>query len=297
MASRINLNIVAAWRRLSLRGRLLLLVATAILPLLAFSLIAQYLAYRDAVARINDRTLVLAHSAAFGVEQELQKYIAVLEVLAVAPSLLAGDLVTFRRRVEDFLGPRLPNANLLLLSADGQQLMNTGLPPGAPLPVRQSLGSMRQAMETGGPTVSDLYHGVVVDRPVIGINVPVKREDGSVAQILSLNPASEAFDEIIRRQQMPAGWFVAVFDRQGVIVTRVPNREQFVGRQAAPQFLQHLMGQRDGVVENTTREGVPVLTAFVHSEHFGWAVAISVPRTELTKPAYDAFIGTLAGGG
>jgi hypothetical protein len=53
------------WRAapaLSLRARLLLLVVASVMPLLAFSLVSQYLQYRQAVAATGQQTLELARS-------------------------------------------------------------------------------------------------------------------------------------------------------------------------------------------------------------------------------------------
>jgi PAS domain S-box-containing protein len=146
---------------------------------------------------------------------------------------------------------------------------------------------------TGRPTVSDLFFGVAVRRPVIAIDVPVKRVDGAVAYVLALNPGLDDFERIIRRQQLPDDRFTAVFDRHGITVARVPGADQFIGRPAAPEFLPLLLDHQEGVIETETHEGVPVIAVFSHAGQFGWSVGIGVPRATLIDPAIQAALRTL----
>src|SRR5207244_2478444 len=69
----------AAWRGLSLRWRLVLLVVAGVVPLLAFTLGHQYLQYREEVAATGRQTLALARSMSLVVEQEMRARIAALQ--------------------------------------------------------------------------------------------------------------------------------------------------------------------------------------------------------------------------
>jgi PAS domain S-box-containing protein len=288
---------ITAARGLSLRWRLVLLVVASVVPLLAFSLAHEYLGYRKDVATTGRQTLAIARSMSLLVEQELQARIATLQTLTVARALQAGDLAEFRAQAETVVAQQFPGANILLLKEDGQQVMNTILPPGAPLPVRPNLESTRQVFATGRPAVSNLYQGAVGPRPVVAIDVPVRGRDGTVAYVLSLSPSLEAFAEIIRRQHPPATWVVSVLDRRGVNIARVPNGDRFVGHEAPPSLLGPLQAEREAVVESTSLEGIPLLSVFSHAERFGWAVAIGVPLAELTGPALSEAMRTVAVGG
>lgn len=167
------------------------------------------------------------------VEQELQSYIAALQALSSSRSLEAGDFAEFHRCAEAVVGHQFPGANILVLREDGQQIMNTIVPTGAPLPVRTNLGSTREVFTTGHPVVSDLYVGAVVPRPVKAIDVPVTGSNGNVIYTLSLNPNFGIFADIIRRQAIPPHWLITVVDRRGVIIARVPDGG-YVRREEAP---------------------------------------------------------------
>jgi signal transduction histidine kinase len=283
--------------RLSLRARLLLLAVASMVPLLAFSLGSQYLQYRDAVAAAGGQTLELARSMSLVVDQELRARMVALQVLAVSPTLRGNDIATFRAQAQAVIAQQFPGSNLILLRPDGQQLMNTLVPPDAPLPVRPNLDSMRQVFATGLPAVSDAYMSAIGPRLVVAIDVPVKRDDGSIAYVLSSNPQLEDFGAIVRRQRLREGWVVSIYDRNGVNVARSPNPERFVGQPAGAELFNHLLTEREGIFENVSRDGFAVVAAFSHSAQFGWAVAVGLPRSELTAPALGAVTRTLAAGG
>jgi len=284
-------------RGLSLRARLILLVIASLVPLLGFSLGREYVEYEAAFTDTRQRTLVLARGMARTIEQEIHAHIVVLEALAQSTSLRSGDFDWFRTRAEAVVAQQFPGSSIIVLREDGQQLMNTLLPRGAPLPVRADLTTVRQVFATGEPAVSDLYQGAVGPRPVVAIDVPVKRGDGSVAYVLSINPHLEAFAEVIRRARPADSWIASVFDRQGVNIARTLSPERYVGQKAGAVLLGRLQAQREGISVNVSREGIELLSAFCRTEKFGWSVSIGVPLAELRTPALQSALGTLAMGG
>src|SRR5262249_1989560 len=248
------------------------------------------------VTAIGRQTLELVRSMSVVVEQELRTRMVALEVLALAPALQHNDITAFRMEAEAVIQQQFPGSNLIVLREDGQTLMNTLLPPAAPLRVRPDMTSARRVFATGQPTVSDFYMGAVGPRPVVAIDVPVKRDDGSVMYVLSTNPRLDDFADIIRRQQLPATWIASIFDRRGVNIARTPNPERFVGQQAGPELLLRVQAAPGGILESTSREGIPLVSAFNPSPRFGWAVAVGVPRAEVIAPALAAATHTLAVG-
>src|SRR5258708_20309317 len=177
-------------RRLSLRSRLVLLVVASIIPLTAFTLARRYFDYQEAVENAGQKTLALARGLSIAVEKDLQARIAALQVLALSQALRDGDLVAFRAQAEAVAG-QFPVSNIVLLKDDGRQLMNTLLPPGAPLPVRPDAAAARQVYATDRPAVSDVYRPALgTNRYLVSIAVPGKAPDASVVSVLSISPRS-----------------------------------------------------------------------------------------------------------
>src|SRR5262249_28361598 len=159
------------------------------------------------------------------------------------------DLAAFRTVAEAVVARQFPGSNILVLREDGQQLMNTALPPGAPLPARRNTDTLRQVHARGRAVVSDVFIGIVVHRPVVSVEVPVKLEDGRVLYALSMNPGLDAFGDAIGRQRLRDGWVVAILDRQGAIVARRPNLEQFVGQKGSEDIREKLLAAPEGIFE------------------------------------------------
>lgn len=280
--------------RLTLRSRLMLLVLAGVLPLLAVNLAGVYATYRKDRSQATQQALNLAHGLALAIEGELQSRIAVLEVLAQSRELAAGDLESFRTQAEVVVARQAPGANILLLRADGQQLMNTAVPAGVPLPVRQSLDNQRRVLATGQPSVSDVYFGLVVQRPVIAIEVPVRAAGDNPGLVLSMNPDLDSFNTVIVRQQPAPGWITAVVDRAGVRLARTPDPGRFVGQPVTPELLR--VWEEPGeerVLEAISPDGEPVITAFSRLPTFRWGVVVAVPAAALTGPAWQAAITSL----
>jgi hypothetical protein len=182
--------------------------------------------------------------------------------LELSGPLRDGDIDGFRAHAEAVVTEQFPGSNILLLREDGQQLMNTLLPPGASLPVRPNLETVHAVFATGQPAVSNTYVGAVARRYVVSIDVPVRQADGSIAYVLSVNPQINGFAETIRRQNFPNSWVISIFDRQGVNVARNLSPERFVGQKAGPGLLERMLTKPEGVFVNTSREGIELVTAF-----------------------------------
>src|SRR4029077_13466476 len=170
--------------------------------------------------------------------------IAILGALATAGNLQLGNLDLFRTRAEAIIADQFPGAVIELLTLDGEEIVNTSQPKGAAPLTRANLDSLKQVLATGQPVVSDLFVGGSPPRPVVAIDVPVRRADGSILYVLSLHPRLEVFADIIHSQNLSKNWRVAVFDQKGITVARYPNGEEFVGKPASEEILRMIISKR-----------------------------------------------------
>jgi PAS domain S-box-containing protein len=289
----------AARHGLPLRWRLILLVVSGIVPLVVFSLLLQYWAFRANVASMGDRALEQAHNLSVAVARELDGCLRGLQVLAAAPALRADqlDLDALRQRA-DALATQFPGSSVTLLQKDGRELLNTRAPPGAPLPASGDRETMERVFETGQPAVSGIYKASTDGRLTVAVDVPVKREDGRIAYVLSMHPGLQIFDSVIHQARLPAAWVIAVFDQHALIVARSPNPEQFVGHPGALASSDSFTRNLEGFLEDgESLEGISVLRAFSRTPPHDWTVGIGVPRVELTGPALASANTTFAVGG
>jgi signal transduction histidine kinase len=272
----------------SLRARLRLLVLVILAPLLALGLAVQYVEFEHDKAVASDRTLELARSVALQISRELEADVRALQVLAKAGRLRRGAIEAFRELAESTLSDRLEGANIMVVDENGQQLLNTALPPGTALPPRQALDNTREVFATGQPRVSDVYLGTIVKRPVVAIEVPVKDDAGRVMYTLNLDPRPDTFVDIIRRQESRKGVVIAVIDRKGTVIARWPDSNKYAGQKVVPELLARLKEVPDEPFETRTFEGAKVLTAVSRVEPFGWTVAIGTPHAEYLGPLWSS---------
>lgn len=276
-----------------LRARLVLLILATMIPMLAYSAVTQFIRYRAAEQRAASG---LADVKARAVGQAVHARLVALRVLALEPELQTGDFAGFRRAAEVVIANELPGANILVLTEDARQMMNTAAPPGAELPPRTQLESLRRLFETGGPVLSDLFIGAMLKRPVVAIEVPVRNAAGKVIYDLALNPTPSAFlDPIIDDRATSA--ITTVYDSQGVIVTRSREHEEFVGRKAPEPLLSRILGRDHAMLRLEGAGGGDKVVALSRVEPYGWTVAVELAGDELSNAALRSLLPTLAVGG
>jgi PAS domain S-box-containing protein len=280
-------------RRFSLRTQLVLLVLAVVLPLLALAAVMFLRDVQFQRAAVERGMKDTARALSLALDREVGKLHAVLETLAASPSLDSRDFKSFNELALRATEQR-KDSRIVLFDRSGQQIINTLRPFGASLPnilqeARKSpeategslpLGSpptVKSVLETGEPTISDLFIGIVSKEPSLATTVPVIR-DGNVAYGLSIVTLPENFTTLLREQGLPNDWNAVIVDRNGTIISRNPDAENFVGRPVSPT-LRGLLSQSDhGWSTSQTSAGVQLYSAFARSKLTEWAVAIEAPQ-------------------
>jgi hypothetical protein len=265
----------------SIRARLLGLVAAIAIPGLVGAPLFLDLVYRRERAQLEQALQQTARALAQALDRELGLARAGAEALAASRSFSQDDLPGMYRRAVEFARLGI-NSNYVLTDPGGQQVFNTLRPLGEPLPRHGSPELVRRVLETGAPAISDVFQGGVLRRPVMSVDVPVRRE-GRIAYVLSAGLLPERLGEILSRQQLPPGDIGAIFDSQGTIAARTHRAEQLVGQRAAAAVLEALGRQDEGVIESPTLEGIPAHIAFSRAPVSRWTVAIATPTATLLR--------------
>jgi signal transduction histidine kinase len=282
------------WRgRRTIAGTLAAMVLACLLPAwlgVAFLIVSMYAAERE---RAVQSTIVTADALVRSVDREIAALQTALKVLATAPELSNRDFAAFHARARQ-LATHLSASNVVLIDAAGQQLLNTLVPYGAPLPRRADVATLRQVLGAREASVSNLIRGPLTLRPFVRIEVPVIR-DGQALYALAVGLFPEQLGQILTKQTLPPGWVVSLFDSSGTIVARTHNADQFVEKAGAPALLEAMTERSSGFVPTNTLEGIPVYAAFSRSPVSNWAVAIGVPEAELSRPLYVS-LGVSGGG-
>lgn len=271
--------------RLPLRLRLPLLVAGTTLPLILFATGLVYLKHaRDREAAF-ERVLETVKGIQLVLDSELQGITLALEVLANSQALQNDNFSGFRNNVTAFLRRYPPPSAISLADRDGNQIFNSNIPAGQPIPRRVYTQSIDEVFRAGHPFYSDLFIGSVSRQRIVAVSVPVT-SDGKVINEIAFNPPLEMFQHIIQRQRPSDDWTMSIFDRTGTNLARVPNPQQTIGLKASPTLLPALLSQKEGKLSTFSLEDVELLTAFTRSPLTGWTVAAGIPVSTLTAPLW-----------
>ena len=268
-------------RGMSIRQRLTLIVLVVAIPLLLLSaFIVWWLADRESEKR-RDAMLYAARAVLSAVDAQLDKYITVAQMLATSPSLQRDDLAAFREEAERAV-PVISRYWVVLADARGQQVVNTLVSAGEPLPPvpPKVLPDEIRAFQARQFQISDVISGPVTKIPVIVVGVPVFQA-GKPAYYLMIGVDVTVFRDLLHGQHVPAGWLPAMIDRQGNFIVRSHDPDRFVGKPASAGW--RAVMQREGVFEFPWAEG-QMTHANTVSSLSGWAVGISAHNDVFAAP-------------
>src|SRR4051794_7196967 len=132
-----------------------------------------------------------------------------------------------------------------LFDSEGRQVFNTLRRPGETLPTPfkdpragEQQGDvppygdptyLRRVLETGEANNSDLTYGIVAQRLIFTVNVPVI-ERGKVRYVLNAAFEPQVMTRLLQQNPEFQGVPAVIFDRRGFIVGRWKDAEKFAGR-------------------------------------------------------------------
>jgi signal transduction histidine kinase/transposase InsO family protein/ActR/RegA family two-component response regulator len=277
----------------SLRSRLLLLVVSLLVPFLlglALMLHSAYQRDRDYVERHlleTSRALSLAVDRLFGQAE------TALWALAASPHLDSGDFAALDAQARRIL--RTPDS-WFMLEVPGRQVVNTYLPPGAPLPPLPDQSHWRGAT-VDRVTVSGLFSGLVAGHPVFASSLLV--EKAGTTYLLSVVARPHVFGRLLEEEQdRPSSWVRTVLDRNGIVVARNRGNDRFLGTPATPDVQHYLRaGMADQVFSSTSLDGVRTLVALSLSPVTGWGFIVAIPESEVAWTTQLSLLQFLGIGG
>jgi len=235
------------------------------------------------VERADDarRTSLLyaTRSIAAGVDAELGKFIALAESLARSPALIDHKLDAFEAEARREF-PEGAGAWVLVADMNGQELINTLVQPGEPLPRRNpaAIEVQRHALATNAVVVSDAVLGVLVEDWVVNIEVPIYK-NGQPFRGLILALRHQHFLHLLNARDIPTSWLAAIIDGQGRFIARVPKGATELGQLASEGW--RATKDRTGIFEYPSIEGDMLIAAHVHPRIGNWTVGVAVKKAEL----------------
>ena len=277
----------------SIRFRLACLVLACILPVCLIAGLLVYYSYQHKRSSLERSALETTRALSAAVDRELASVQGTLTTLATSPLLEAGNLYAFHRQIQAVLR-QYPGSRIVLADSTGQQLVNSLIPFGQPLPKRNNPDGVHEVFATGRPVISNLIKGAITGTPRLTVEVPVFREE-RVIYDLSLSIPAEQLSAMTPQQSIPPGWTLAVMDRNSVLVVRSRLAERYVGEPSSPPLAKRASEIAEGSVEYVGKEGKELLTVFSRSAATGWVTAIAIPKAEFSAAVWQSLKWAICG--
>src|SRR6267143_2264345 len=223
-----------------------------------------------------------ARALSVAVDQQVLASLSVLRVLAASEHLQKGNVPEFERAARMALATQPAWQNIVLVGPDMRQVINTWLPTGAPLPFVRNPEFFRVVFASVSPTVSDLFVGQVLRRPVILAAVPVVR-DGVPVYVLATVLTTTALTEVLLQQKVHADAVGTLLDRNKMIIARTREAEQFIGRRATPDLMTKMQEVNEGAFRASS-DGQTLYAAISRSPRTGWTIVLGVPQATADAP-------------
>jgi len=229
------------------------------------------------------------------VDHELTSSISALQALATSEHLDTGDLKLFYREAQRVVATHPGWITINLTDLSGQQLINVYRPFGAQLPSIGHLEDVRHTLDTGEPAISNLFTGLVLKVPTVGLTVPVRRR-GTLKYALGARLDVGNLSLLLSEGKLPPDWVAMIFDRQGTILARTRGIEQWLGKPAPAAFVTQSRQSEEGANRAVTKDGVAVYGAYRRSRPSGWTVGLGVPIAVVEAPGRTSRWAIIGGG-
>jgi len=217
----------SAVRSLGLRVRLLLLVLTALVPMLVLVLMAGLEARHADGRRAQEQAMQLVRQIAREQEQSINESRQFLTTLAQLPALLVRDAVACNRFMANARKQYPRYANLGALTPDGE-VFCSALPftPGT----RGTNNTwFRRALASRDFVSSDYHIGGITGRAVLTVAQVALDTAGAARAVAFASIDLEWLNRLVAEAQLPADSVLTVIDRQGRVVVRSPDPEFWIG--------------------------------------------------------------------
>ena len=271
------LSDLAAWlcRPRPVRTLLFLMTLALVIPALLFSvyLVKQFADLQR--SQTEQRLAQVAAELADNVDRDFERLLTLLDTLALSDRLKLHDFSGFHAQAT--LAVKRAGTYIAIADGTGQQLMNTRVPYGTPLPKPPIPLDQQRALASGKPFVSDVVLGAISHKWVYGLTIPLNVEGLPNHSLVMVIDASHLLD-IMTGLHLPADWMTGISDRADHVVARSKLQEEFVGRPLAADIVSAMQGTPGTAVETLDMSGVPTVRAIARSKVSGWNISAIIPQ-------------------
>jgi signal transduction histidine kinase/ActR/RegA family two-component response regulator len=281
----------------SLRSRLMLLVALAMMPLALMTVLAGVRERAHTIQASEEHLRRLTALAAANEAQSIQGARQILVDLASVPDLM-GDTARCTALLSDVLDRNEGFVNFGLIQLNGDVTCSA-----VPLLHSVNLGDrshFRRAVDERRFIAGDYVFGRVIKKHTINLTYPVIDRAGKVLAVVFAAMDLEALDTFINDIDLPPGSILTTFDARGAIISRRPEPETWFGKPVPQAMLEAMRapGASAGAVTLHGRDGIERLHSFARvgtPTLTDYTVTIGIPTEGILRAARHDQIMSLLG--
>jgi signal transduction histidine kinase/ActR/RegA family two-component response regulator len=269
-------------KRIGLRGIVVALTLSIVLPLGVLSVVSIQRTWRRQLANVDRQNIATARAISVAVDTQIETTTAALDVFGALHALDVPDLAAFDSLARRLIVRQPDWSALLLADLKGRVI---GVAPEGDLDAAGSFatGWAQAVGATQKPVVSKLFEVPGLAGHFVMIAVPIVR-DGKVRLALGARVRSDSLGAVLRQQQAPPNGAVSLVDSGYRTVARTKQEETYVGITVNRAFIDLLSRIPEGSWTTDTRDGTPVYAAFSRSALTGMTVGLALPREEVDGP-------------
>jgi signal transduction histidine kinase len=243
-----------------LRGRLLLLVFLAFVPLVALTLYNTADQRRQSAAHVHVDAMRMTDFVA----REQENLVRDARGLIVALTQLAPvrnlDGPACSVIMSGILKEHVVYADLGAANVNGDVFCSAPPISGAANVADQSQFAL--AVQTKGFAVGEYAVSRVSQKPVLSVGYPILDDSREVTAVVFAAIDLRWLNELVAAQNLPEGSTVSIIDQSGIVLARYPDPERWIGAVVPASTLELVLSQGEGVSEGVGIDGVQRLYAF-----------------------------------
>lgn len=279
----------------SLRVRLLLLFALAVIPALGWIFYVHIEQRRVAATEAQHNALRLAQLAAAQQAQLIQGAHQLLSVLAQLPVVREGDSAACSTLFAGLLKQHPVYANLGANRLNGD-VFCSATPLSQPLNVANH-NWFQRVIHDQKFTIGEYQKSRISNEFILVLGYPVFDGEGHVQGVVAASLHLDRLNRMETQVQFPPGATLTAIDRNGTIVARNPDPQSWLGLSFpnAP-LVKTMLTQEEGTTQLPGVDGIPRLYAFsrVHdASDVGLYVSVGIPTEVAFAAAHQRLVRNL----
>ncbi len=278
---------------MKLRSHILLIALITLLPIIIVVCLVMVLLFQKMRDDQLQNLTGTARALSLAFDRSFEKGIGALNALSTSRYLETGDLKTFYEESKRVVAAHEGAEAIALVDPYGQQIINTRLPFGKPLPRAGGTLSPR-VVQTRSAAISNLLTGPIVQKPLVVIGIPVVRND-EVKFALTMALSAAFLQKLLELQSIPPHYLCTVIDGNKVIAARSKDIDDHLGRRASSTLSANSTATLESTWVGEPHGFEPVYAAHRRSEFSGWTVALGIPIARVDRPLWLFLASVVAG--